>query len=217
MKITEQEKEVRKERIMQAAFALFCEKGIEKVSMEDIARSAKVGNTTIYRYFVNKPLLVADTLSVLWKSIGEKLKEKEESTEGYDRKSGKEQIRVQLETLRQTYLENKNYVFFSYEAKLYLIRNSVHISKKRYDYLMYEIKETCVAAIEKGKGDGSIPCDRESDELFYAIWGSVRGYIVKILIYSSLCEAIEDEWNRSYGTMVDGILSALHSGWDSGL
>lgn len=213
MKITEQELQIRKDRIINTAFRLFCAKGIEQVSLTEIAQTAKVGNSTIFRYFRNKPLLVLATLSVLWKAIGGKLEQKVAETSDYDSLTGYEQFALWLDCCRLLYLENADYVIFSYESKLYLQRNSIQITHEQYDNLMEEIKTPCIAALEKGKQDGSIPVDRNSEDLFYAIWGALRGYIVKIVIYSSLCGK-DSPWESRYGVLEDGILSSLSTGWN---
>lgn len=212
MKITLEEQRQRKQRIVESAFALFCKKGIEKVSVLDIAHHAQVGESTIYRYFTNKPQLVLHTLSVLWGSITVGLEEKVEQTEDYAKMSGCEQIAVHLECCRQLFLDNADYVLFSYEAKLYLQRNHVQISGEQYDALMKAFKEPCIAAFEKGKRDGSIPVMENSTDLFYAVWGAIRGFIVKIVIYEALCKD-ENPWKQRYGILVEGLLSALRNGW----
>lgn len=212
MKITEQEKQRRKERIIQIAFQLFCEKGIEKVTLVDIAKKARVGETTIYRYFTNKPQLVLQTISVLWKEIGISLEEKAEATENYKTMTGFEQLKVRLEGCKKLYLENADYVLFSYETKLYLQRNQIQLTQQQYDGLMYEIKKPCIAALDKGKADGSIPTIEDSEDLFYAIWGAIRGYVVKIVIYEALCRD-GSPWEKRYDILEEGLLCALKSGW----
>lgn len=212
MKITEQEKEYRKERIIQTAFKLFCEKGIEKVTLSEIAKAAKVGDTTIYRYFKNKVQLVLSTMTILWREIGVSLEASAEETENYHQMTGYEQIHVRIEGCKKLYLENADYVLFSYECKLYLQRNNVRLTEEQYDSLMKAVKEPCISALEKGKADGSIPVQEDSEDLFYAIWGAIRGYVVKIVIYESLCKD-GGPWKSRYDVMERGILSALSSGW----
>lgn len=213
MKITEEEKLIRRERIISAAFQLFCKHGIEKVTLADVASKAKVGNTSVYRYFKNKPKLVKETLSVLWKKISTNLEACIESTEDYGGMCGLEQLHVQLDSYRKFLLKNRDYVLFSYETKLYLQRNDVHLTKREFDNLMYEIKEPCISALDRGKADGSIPAGENSEDLFYAIWGAIRGYIVKIVIYKELCKD-GGPWISRYDVLERGLLSALASGWD---
>lgn len=214
MKITEEEIKKRKELIIETAFHLFCEKGIEKVTMSEIAKAAHVGDATIYRYFTNKPILVYNTLNVLWRKVGYTLEQQARETINYDSMTGIEQIYVQLENCQRLYLENSDYILFSYESKLYLVRNNINLTKEEYDGLMEAIKDPCVAALEKGKIDQTIPTTRKSEDLFFAIWGTIRGYIVKIVLYRSLCKDISI-WESRYPLVVDGILSSLRTGWKS--
>ena len=53
-------RESRRSDIMQAALAEFCAKGIEAVSMSEIARRAQIGKSTIYEYFPSKDQLIKD-------------------------------------------------------------------------------------------------------------------------------------------------------------
>lgn len=46
-------------RILEAAFEQFCQVGIKRSSIEDVARRARLGRGTIYRRFPNKDRLVA--------------------------------------------------------------------------------------------------------------------------------------------------------------
>lgn len=67
-KISEQ----RRQQILMAACAAFAEKGVESVSMAEIAQGAEIGKSTIYEYFASKNELFTET--VLW--VLQKLAEK---------------------------------------------------------------------------------------------------------------------------------------------
>lgn len=67
-KISEQ----RRQQILMAACAAFAEKGVESVSMAEIAQGAEIGKSTIYEYFASKNELFTET--VLW--VLQKLTEK---------------------------------------------------------------------------------------------------------------------------------------------
>lgn len=213
MKITEQEFLLRKDRIIETAFHLFCKNGIDKTSMLDIAKASEVSESTMYRYFSTKTLLVYSTLSILWTRICGVITEKVKAVEGYNEMSGIKQVAVQLESCRQLYSESSEYVLFSYESKLYLLRNKYHLSKLEYDALMNEIYCLFTKSLRKGIDDGSIPITNGIDDTFYAIWGTLRGYIVKIVIYSALCQT-DSPWEQRYNIVENGILTALASGWN---
>lgn len=210
MKITEAESKERRERIIHTAFDLFCERGIEQVTMSDIAKASRVGDSTIYRYFGTKPLLVYSALSILWHRINLKLEQYMEQAGPLDGMTGLRQTEVRLHVFSYLYTKHANYVLFSYEAKLYLQRNGIQLTKDELDEMMYDLKEPCMASLKKGMEDGSIRVQIDPEDLFYAIWGCVRGYIVKIVIYSGLC-VDHGPWESRYHLVIDGILHALQT------
>ncbi|MDF2615104.1 MAG: hypothetical protein K0S71_2890 [Clostridia bacterium] len=61
----ERRTERKKENIMQAAFDLFSIYGVQKVSMAEIAKKAKVSPVTIYNYFGSKDDLLHSVISML--------------------------------------------------------------------------------------------------------------------------------------------------------
>lgn len=66
----ERRTERKKESIRQAAFELFSAYGVQKVSIAEIAKKAKVSQVTIYNYFGSKDELLRDvTISLLEKRL----------------------------------------------------------------------------------------------------------------------------------------------------
>lgn len=214
MRLTKSEMQQRRETIILTAFHLFCKRGIDNVTLLEIAQTAKVGETTVYRYFENKTVLVLQAFVKLWDMIMKQVEDSVEDTPNYSEMSGYDQIAVWLDAFRQLYQYNEDFILFSYEAKLYLLRHKVILSRNYQDTLMQSVKEPCIAAFEKGRLDGSIPIKENSEDIFYAVWGTVRGYIVKIVIYDKLFHE-GSPWKSRYSVMVKGVLSALRSGWNS--
>ena len=58
MKISEQEKQRTRLKILEAAADVIIEKGFKSASMREIARRAGVGDATIYNYFPSKESLL---------------------------------------------------------------------------------------------------------------------------------------------------------------
>lgn len=202
----------RREKIIRNAFLLFSERGIEGVKLSEIAKKSHVSENTIYRYFGNKESLVQEAFIELWEHIMTSVEKNVENTTNYSELSGFEQICVWIEGFKQLYREDKEFVLFSYEAKLYLLRHHITIDQSQQDLLMHNIHDPCMAALDKGKQDGSIPVKEDSEDLFFAIWGAIRGYIVKIVIYGELYGE-DSPWESRYEVVKQGILSALRSGW----
>lgn len=214
MRISESEMQVRRKRFIKVACKLFCKHGIAQVSMEQIAKTAQTSENTIYRYFDNKETLVQEALFRLWGTIMQKVERSAEGVAGYHALTGREQLRVWMEAFRRLYEENKDFIVFSYEAKLYLLRRSIKLEDVRQDMLMYSFHEPCIAALEKGKADGSISAAADNEDMFYALWGSIHGYIVKIVIYGQLFGE-ESPWENRYNVLERGVLCSLHYGCES--
>lgn len=212
MRITEDDMQRRREIIIYNAFQMFCERGIEAIRVSEIAKKSRVSETTIYRYFENKENLVREAFIKLWGTIMSGVEEDVENTLNYSSLPGLEQIRAWIEGFRKLYLFDKDFVLFSYEAKIYLLRHKINLDKFQQDILMRTIRIPCLEALDKGKRDGSVPVTADSEDLFYAIWGSIRGYVAKIVIYDELYGS-DSPWESRYETLEEGILCALSMGW----
>lgn len=53
-----------RELILDAAFSLFLDRGYDRTTMEEIAATADIGTTTLYRYYPSKDLLVVGPLEL---------------------------------------------------------------------------------------------------------------------------------------------------------
>lgn len=58
MGIMEQKKLAKRRRLLRAAYELFCEKGVESTSVDDIVRRSDVAKGTFYLYFRDKTALL---------------------------------------------------------------------------------------------------------------------------------------------------------------
>ena len=68
-----EERNLRKERILDAALQIFKEKGIENSTMESIASKAGFGTATLYYYFHSKEEVFAAILLNGWEKLWEEL------------------------------------------------------------------------------------------------------------------------------------------------
>lgn len=213
MRLTEKDILARRNVIVSTAVNLFCQKGISNVTLSNIAKKSRVSDNTIYRYFGNKENLVLESFLTMWDNIMSDVRSIVDEVPGYVSLSGYEQMRVWIESFRQLYKSKEDFVLFSYDAKIYLLHQEVVLDKFQQDMLMKSFRVPCIAALNKGKQDGSIPTKVDSEDLFYAIWGGIRGYVIKIVIYGKLFGK-DSPWERRYEVLEKGILCALRYGWD---
>lgn len=206
VKITERELALRKDRIIHIAFRLFCRDGIENASLKDVARCAGVGEKSIYRYFTKKTELVIATIAVLWQEIVSELIASLE--EGYEERNGLEQVGCLIDCLGSLFEHYAPYVFFSYESKIFLAKNNARITEELYVDEIRPIKNLYLAALEKGIADGSIRPQENLEDTYYAVWGMMRGYVAKIVIYDRMYQG-ENVWRGGFELARSLILNGL--------
>ena len=91
-KIRKQQMEQRTQQILHTALKLFCEKGIEDTSVEEIAKAVGVGPATIYRYFETKAELAISAGIAYWQMVAGKYLDSL-SQEAYQKLNGIQQIK----------------------------------------------------------------------------------------------------------------------------
>ena len=67
------EREQRKEQILSSALSVFKKHGIEKATMDEIAKEADFGKATLYYYFSSKEEIFAEQLVRGWRMIWESI------------------------------------------------------------------------------------------------------------------------------------------------
>lgn len=147
---------------------------------------------------------------MLWKEIINELSV--QIDEAYERKSGLEQVQILLDGFRNLYDNHANYVLFSYDYKLYLIRHGEFLTIDVFDDILSPLHELYINALEKGRRDGSIHAEGATEDLYWAIWGIMRGYVVKIVIYDRMYTGA-DIWRRRFSVVCSLILSGLRNGF----
>ncbi|MBP5161965.1 MAG: TetR/AcrR family transcriptional regulator [Spirochaetales bacterium] len=60
---------IKRRKFTDAGFRLFSQRSIEAVTLDEVASEAGVGIATLYRYFENKPNLVIEIATDLWRSF----------------------------------------------------------------------------------------------------------------------------------------------------
>lgn len=209
MKITEAELIARKSRIIHEAFQLFCRHGIDKVSIKSIALKAGVGEKSIYRYFSTKSDLLLETVLMLWTEIVSELTAG--LPQNFDSLSGYDQIICITHRFLHLYNNNSEFILFSYDYKLFLVRTSAQLTVHEYSEVLRPIRELYIRALLKGKADGSTRVQADVDDIYFAIWGLLRGYVAKMVIYDKMYEG-ENPWTNRFDTALGLILSGMRNG-----
>lgn len=156
----ERRKEQKKESIRQAALDLFKLYGFEKVTINDIARSANVSQVTIYNHFGSKEDLVREIMKTLLQSLLEKYRA---TIKGEGTFIDKLEILVfdKIEMLIQ----------YQGEFAQKMIRVDPEIRQFFDDTWWQEVNQLTTDLFEEGKREGYVDKDMSNDALlvFYEI------------------------------------------------
>lgn len=175
----EREKQVRKEEIIDAAEKIFCEKGFEKASMDEIAKEAQFTKRTLYQYFINKNDLFFAVVLKGFTLLGEYCDDIDAGTNGFEKFS----------LVCRGY-----YKFYKDYPGLFRLMNYVGYVKTttkdnkplphQQDFLNLDdmLFDELTKLIEEGKADGSIRSDIESQKTAYSSAFILNGFFYMLTI-----------------------------------
>lgn len=142
-----------------AACELFREKGIDDVKMTDVARKAKIGIASLYRYFDTKEKLVIACAVRMWKNVIGCIMPNI-CTQEYSGFSGFEKIKRIIGVYKTLFDEHKDFVKFVARFDSYCLNNSVETDElAEYEKMFATLYDDFCEAFDLGIADGSIRGD----------------------------------------------------------
>lgn len=207
MRITAQELETRRQRIVDTAYELFCEHGIDEVSMLQIARQASVSLNSVFRYFHSKAILLQETQKILWEKIVSNILSNSKEQLRLAR-TGLEEVAILLANFKKLYEEHSNYLVFACDYKLFLLRHHIKLTEFFYQEMFRPITDTFCLALEKGRADGSICTEETVESQFYTVWGVMRGFVEEIVIYDRMYEG-RNPWKDQFDRILRSMIAIL--------
>ncbi len=120
----EAEKAVRMQRAMESGFRLFAEKGIDSVTMPEIADASGVARPSLYRYFSTKPELVIAIGTWKWKEYIEGARQRIPE-EVRERMRAREFVEAYLDLFLDLYRNHRELLRFNHYFNSYVEKESV--------------------------------------------------------------------------------------------
>lgn len=187
----------RRYKILEAGFRLFSEKGIESVTMPDIAEMGGVSRATLYRYYDKKVDVVIDVGSLKW---AEYIVSRQNSCPQAvrDQMTGAEQLSWYLDSFLDLYRNHKDILCFNYNFNSYLRNEKLAEERKRsYLDLVDKLGLFFSNVYEKGLADGTIRADMTKESMFsssfHIMLAAVTRYAVGLLYKSDREKDSENE------------------------
>ncbi len=141
----QEERELRKKRIINAALSVFDRFGIEKTTIGEIAEEAGFGKATLYYYYPSKDDVYIEIMITGWKSLWEEI---EEAT--VTNQPPKKKIFEILQQVCEVVNKDKNLYKFLFTAPAY-IQETNDLPWKTYQERLYSVLQII---IDKGCIDG---------------------------------------------------------------
>ena len=147
-----------RQKIMQAGYDLFVKRTIDGVSLDEVAKTSKIGIATLYRYYGNKVELVIAIAVWKW---GEFLKTYDRNqNESGGEHTGAENLANYLDTYLDLYRNHKDLLRFNQFFNVYL--QGSQADKERtalYQAMIDGIADRFRMIWEKGAQDGTMRTD----------------------------------------------------------
>jgi AcrR family transcriptional regulator len=174
----EREKNMREGEIISAAEKIFCLKGFDDTSMDEIAKEAQFTKRTLYQYFTNKEELYFAAVLKGLKSLFTYLQKAADNEQtGY----------LKLFQLSKCYYSF--YKDFPETLRLinyigYVKRKSQEDSQRKKDLLKFnnELFKFVAFIINEGKADGSIRNDLDSTKASFSLTFMMTGFFNQLSI-----------------------------------
>ncbi|WP_339750847.1 helix-turn-helix domain-containing protein [uncultured Marinobacter sp.] len=183
----EREKQARYDTILDAAELVFSEKGYERSSMDDIARTASLSRALLYVYFKDKAAIQRGIMLRAGHSLFRRFEEARQTAD-----TGLSQIRAMGESYYRFYLEEPDY--FSALTKASTAMGEADESQTEEMLCSKsDLMELMVGAIELGLQDGTMNRERISDPAQTALY--LRGALHGVIL---LCQSEMGEGNDGF-------------------
>ena len=178
-------KVAKEKHIMEVAYQLFSDKGIEAVPMPTVAKASGVGNATLYRYFPAKLDLVVSIGTWKWNeyiALHDSFASKEERA----RMTGAEQLRFFMDAFLDLYRNHRDILRFNYSFNNYL----------RYEKATYEQTQSYIGMVDalgerfhrlylRGQKDGTLNTEISEasmlSSLFHIMLAAITRYAVGLV------------------------------------
>lgn len=154
-------REIHKQIIVEKSIDLFIDKGIDEITMTDIANEVGVGEATLYRYFGRKQNIIMLSAIHLWESVCNKyLLDKKGKT-------GLEKICFFYNAFLTVFSQHKEYLSFIYELDNLIIKEKIDLDLLiKYQSLFDKLSSLWLLYYKEGIEDKTV---RKLDDptLFY--------------------------------------------------
>lgn len=158
-------KQVRREAMVEAALAIFTEKGIDAATLDEVAARAGVGIASVYRHFGTKADLAVAAAERLWRGEWAAFGEAHSAPAELEaHPSGHSQVKSLLNRFIRTFDDHRQVFSFLEDFDRYVVREGLAPARLAgYDQMLLEFRQVLKDALAAGQADGSVRPDVDPD------------------------------------------------------
>ncbi len=180
----------RKQKILAGAFRVFSAKGIDSVSMNDVASACRIGCATLYRHYATKAVLAAAVAEWTWENmIGKQMRlaAKKEGT-------GAELLGYFLDAVVELYRKHPDSL--RYEQFFQVFARNEHLLGELmevYHAAMNELNSYFQRIYDTAKKDGTLRTEASEKEMFSFCFQSMMAFACRASAGLSYMEGMNAE------------------------
>ncbi len=159
--------EMKRVCFLETGFRLFSEKGIDAVSLKEIAEATEYGTATMYRHFDKKPGFVVAVAAWEWGQFAEKIWERSALIDSGKKMNSAENFEYYLNSFLELYRDRRDLLRFNQFFNIYIQNEKMDPeAMKPYKMLIKRMKEQFHAIYEKALEDHMLRTEVPEDEMF---------------------------------------------------
>ena len=210
------EKALRMERIIDEAFRLFSEKGIEAVTMPEIAEASGVARASLYRYFSTKVELVVAIGTRKWDEYIESYALRH-MTPDRGRPTGAVLMARYLDSFIDLYHNEPDLLRFNYEFNSFMRHGRVGPEQRRpYTQMVERLRERFHAIYTLGTRDGTMRADMTEASMFSSSYHIMLAAATRFAVGLMYVPEDGDEPENELRMLRDLLLSRYRAADDDG-
>ncbi len=187
-KISEQQKELRKQKILSAAAEVFGEKGYSETTIDDIGKRSGISKGGIYTYFASKEAIFLEIAEQRFVIRSEMIHNLDKSL------TVSEQLNCYMRWLLESLSDERviNRSRFSYEFWTTISRHTdkAHFATERYAKFAADLRELVQLGVDLGEFRADLKVDTAVYNLLSAMDG--MGYMSTVMGVGASVEAIDE-------------------------
>jgi AcrR family transcriptional regulator len=181
-------RENQREWILEVAEDLFIQKGIEQVTMGDIADASHITRATVYKYFANKEEMAAE----IFKSVTRGWVERDEREVWSFQGNGYELIERFVNSHFNYLFQNRREASFVAEFNyLYAKEWSTETAMKLFSENLEGERQKLLDAVRQGQAEGSLRADVDAELVLATIFNFNSGMMSRL---GELGDKVENEF-----------------------